>query len=146
MIDRNNIPFLHWSIKVGRVDPETGTALEHFGHIVTALDDIHQAIGTLILTPLGSVPTEPEKGCDTFPYIDKHETIAIPNLTRAVWDALEMWERRIVVQNIEVVQVAFAQFAIKIYWRPTQSVLDDLLITEVSLNANNDNSDVRRVA
>ena len=120
--------------------------MEHFGQIVTALDDIHQAIATLILTPLGSVPTEPEKGCDTFPYIDKHETVAIPNLTRAVWDALEMWERRIVVQNIEVEQVAFSHFAIKIFWRPTQSVLDDLLITEVSLDAKNNNTVARRVA
>lgn len=139
MLDRQNIPFSHWSIKVGRVDPKTGSASEYFGEFVTALNDIHQSITSLVLTPIRSVPIEPEKGCDYFPYIDKHTSIAIPNITRAVWDALTMWEPRIVVQNVEVVQTERAHFAVKILWRPTQSVLDELLVTEVSLNPNNNN-------
>ncbi len=132
MIDRHKIPFQHWSLRVGRVDPDTGLAPDVFGDIVTAIDDLDQAIANIILTPLGSVPTEPEKGCDIAPFVDQHEAIAIPNLTRVIWDALAMWEPRIVLDKVEVSVAAFSHFSTRVFWRPIESVLDDLRVTEVS--------------
>lgn len=143
MQHKDTIPFEHWSHKVGRADPLTGQVPSFYGEVVTAVDDLHQSITNLILTPLGSVPTEPEKGCDIAPYIDRHADIAIPNVTRVVWDALTMWEPRIVLQEVKVEQIGVAHFACNVYWRPIESVLDDLRITEVSIGAN---SDDRRVA
>jgi phage baseplate assembly protein W len=133
MQNKDTIPFEHWSLKVGRADPVTRIVAPFMGEIVSAVDDLHQSISNLILTPLGAVPTEPEKGCDVMPYIDRHADEAIPNVTRAIWDALLMWEPRIVVQDIKVTQAAYAHFECAIYWRPVESVLDDLIVTQVAL-------------
>lgn len=138
MQNKDAIKFEHWSHKVGRADPVTGTVPPIYGVIVTAVDDLHQSISNLILTPLGSVPTEPEKGCDLTPYIDRHADIAIPNVTRVVWDALTMWEPRIALQEVRVEQVGVAHFTCKILWRPSESVLDDLRVTEVAVGADLD--------
>lgn len=139
-----DIPFQHWSLKVGRADPKTREIPAFWGEIVTSIDDLHQAITDLILTPLGSVVTEPELGCDLLPYLDRPMDIAIPNCTRAIWDALTMWEPRIVIQDVQVREVSFSHLEAKVFWRPTESVLDDLLVTEVALN-DQDSAD-RRVA
>lgn len=146
MQNRHTIPFQHWSLRVGRADPQTREVRPFFGEIVTAVDDLDQSIGNLILTPLGTVPTEPEKGCDVTPFIDRHPEEAIPNLTRVIWDALTMWEPRIVVQDVTVEQVAYSHFSTKVFWRPIESVLDDLRVTEVTFGANDNEADQRRVA
>lgn len=135
MLDRFEIPFAHWSMKVGRVDP-TGVAgalvaPDVYGEIVSGIDDLHQSIANLILTPKGSVPTNPEKGCDLFPFIDRHPDIGIPNMTRAIWDAIAIWEPRVVTEEVNVDQLEFAHFACKVFWRPIESVLDDLQQTVV---------------
>lgn len=131
MQNRFTIPFKHWSLRVGRADPETRAVPAFWGEVVSAVDDLHQSIANLILTPKGSVPTEPEKGCDIAPYIDRHPSEAIPNLTVAIWDAITIWEERVVLQDVKVIQVAFGHFATKVFWRPIASVLDDLKVTEV---------------
>lgn len=142
MQDKAAIPYQHWSLKVGRMDASTQVIAPHFGEIVWGVDDLHQSISSLILTPLGSVPTEPEKGCDLLPYIDRSLDIAVPNVTRVIWDALTIWEPRIVLQDIKVFEVAFGHLSAEVYWRPVESVLDDLRVTEVSLTGQAD----RRVA
>lgn len=132
VIDRHTIRHRHWSAKVSRRDPGTGEAPDTYGQIVTAVDDLDQAIVNLVLTPKGSVPTEPEKGVDWPGVIDRHPDVGIPMLTREIWDQLAIWEPRIVTDKVEVVQTAFAHFVTRVFWRPTASVLDDLRITEVS--------------
>ncbi|WP_375590213.1 GPW/gp25 family protein [Hoeflea alexandrii] len=146
MEHRFAIKFAHWSLRVGRTDSVTGLRPEFHGLIVTAVDDLSQSIGNLILTPLGSVPTQPLKGCDLYPFIDRVAGEAIPNLTQAIWDALEIWEPRIVVQDVTVEEVAFGHFATRVFWRPSESVLDDLRITEVHFASANDDSARARVA
>lgn len=132
MIDKDKITYRHWSLQVGRTDPATGIERDANGEIVFAVDDLHQSITNLVLTQKGTVPTEPEKGVDMLAVIDKHPDIGIPTLTRDIWDALLIWEPRIVVQNVAVVMVAYAHFATRVFWRPIESVLDDLLVTEVT--------------
>jgi hypothetical protein len=55
---------------------------------------------------------------------------------------LTIWEPRIVLQDIKVFEVAFGHLSAEVYWRPVESVLDDLRVTEVSLTGQTD----RRVA
>lgn len=111
MIDKDTITHRHCSLKVGRIDPTRGEATPVFGDVVFAVDDLHQSIANIILTPKGSVPTEPEKGCDVLGAIDKHPDIGIPLMTREIWDALTLWEPRIVVQNVEVSMPEFSRFS-----------------------------------
>lgn len=136
MQNRFDIPFQHWSMRVGRADPRTGAVPPFWGEIVSGVDDLDQSIANLILTPLGTVPTEPLKGCDVYPWLDRTPDVAIPNMTRAIWDALSMWEPRIVVQDVTIEETAFAHFACKVFWRPIESVLDDLRVTEVAFGDN----------
>lgn len=131
MIDKDKITHRHWSMKVGRADPATGIAPDAFGDIVTAIDDLSQSITNIILTPKGSVPTEPEKGCDILAAIDRTPDIAIPILTREIWDAITIWEPRVTVEKVEVLTVAFSHFRTRVFWRPVQAVIDDLQVTEV---------------
>lgn len=67
--------------------------------------------------------------------IDKHPDIGIPLLTREIWDAIMIWEPRIVLQKVDVILEAFSHFSCKVFWRPAESVLDDLRVTEVTYRA-----------
>lgn len=134
MIDKDTITHRHWSLKVGRSDPETGIARDSYGEIVTAVDDLSQSITNIVLTPKGSVPTEPEKGCDILGAIDRHPDIGIPYLTREIWDAISIWEKRVIVERVAVAMIAFAHFRTQVFWRPVQSVLDDIIMTEIVYN------------
>ncbi|WCK24613.1 GPW/gp25 family protein [Agrobacterium pusense] len=134
MIDKDKITHRHWSIKVGRADPQTAIAPDTYGEIVTAVEDLSQSITNLILTPKGSVPTEPEKGVDILGSIDRHPDIGIPYLTREIWDAITLWEPRVTVERVDVNMVQFSHFQTQVFWRPVQSVLDDLQVTEVVYN------------
>lgn len=131
MLNRHNIPYAHWSLKVGRYDPDNLSAAEVHGQIVFTLEDVDQGITDIVLTPKRSVPGNPEKGCDLEPYTDNHPAIAVPNITREIWDAIALWEPRAIVDEVSVVQIAFSHFVARIFWHPIQSVLDDLQVTEV---------------
>lgn len=135
MIDRTQIPYANWSLRVGRADPKTGELRDTLGEIVFAIDDLDQSIANIILTPLGSVPINPLKGCDIMPYIDQIPDILIPNLTREIWDAITIWVKRVVLQKVEVVMVGTAHFAARVFWRPSERILDDLRVTEVTYSA-----------
>lgn len=132
MIDKDTITHRHWSLKVGRLNPETGVSADVFGAVVLAVEDLHQSIANIIMTPKGSVATEPEKGCDVLAAIDKHPDVGIPILTREITDALTIWEPRVVVQQVTVVMTEFSRFKTQVFWRPIENVMDDLLMTEVA--------------
>ena len=134
MIDKDTITHRHWSLEVGRADPETGIAPPTYGDIVVAVDDLSQSITNLVLTPKGSVPTEPLKGVDMLGAIDRHPDIGIPYLTRDIWDAIRIWEPRVIVRKVDVLTVAFSHFACRVFWQPVQSVIDDIQMTEVVYN------------
>ena len=127
LVDRHQIPFLHWQ---HRVVPGADAA---WGEIVSGYDDIDQAIRIIVLTPKGTVPTEPEKFCDALSYIDRPPAIAIPGITREVWDALTRWEPRIVVDRVTVTAVAFHHFRVPIFWRAREDVAAEIRLTEVDL-------------
>lgn len=135
MQDKYDIPFKHWSLKVGRADPQTGERRAFWGEIVAGLDDLTQSITNLILTPLGSVPTEPLKGCDLQPYIDRHPNIAIPQIQRAIWDAIAIWEPRVTVSVVRVYEAEYARLVAEVHWQPAAGVLDDQKILTVPLVA-----------
>lgn len=134
MIDKDAITHRHWSLRVGRADPETRLAPETYGEIEVALSDLSQSIANLVLTPKGGVPTEPEKGVDVLGAIDKHPDIGIPYLSREIWDAIRIWEQRVVVEKVTIGELTYAHFVATILWRPAEGVVSELQVTEVTFN------------
>ncbi len=129
MSERFQTPHLHWQLRVrpGAVPP--------WGEIAAGLDDLEQSIRTIILTPPGSVPLEPEKFCAALDYIDRPPAVAIPAITREIFDALTRFEPRIeLAEPVQVEMLAFNHFRAVITWRPRADVLADIIRTEVILS------------
>ena len=122
------VDHLHWQHKISR-----GKEPAAWDEIVVGLADIEQALHIIVLTPKRSVPTEPEKFCDALDYIDRPPAIAVPNITREIWDALAAWEPRITIKEVQVVQVAFEHFRALISWQPVEAVLDEIQQTSIEL-------------
>jgi phage baseplate assembly protein W len=88
------------------------------GEIVTALDDLHQAIQIIVQTPLGSVPLEPEFGCALYKWLDKPAPIAAHKIIKEITTALLRWEPRIEVGPIQRMEASQGKLRIRITWRP----------------------------
>ncbi|MEC5291961.1 baseplate [Aurantimonas sp. C2-6-R+9] len=125
-VSRSAIPYAHWSMKVGRRAPA-------WGEIVDQIDDLDQGIANLIFTPKGSVPTEPEKGCDLLPWIDRPPAVAVPRLTVEIWEGLARWHPRITVREVSVAILGFAHYSVPVFWSPIASVIEDIRRTEITL-------------
>lgn len=127
-VDRAAIPYAHWSARVGRDAPA-------LGEIVSEYDDLAQGIATLFLTPKGSVPTEPLKGCDVLRYMDRPPSEAVVNMLPEMWEALADWHPRIVCEELDLVPLAgaseagFSAFRATVRWRPRDSVAQSFLTT-----------------
>lgn len=131
-ISRSAIPFAHWSMRVGRDAPA-------FGEIVAQVADLEQGIANLVFTPKGSVPTEPDKGCDVLPYMDLPPAVAVPKLLVAIWEGLKAWHPRIVVDSVQVEPVddaehGFSHFRVPVFWRPVAGVVQELLRTDIDVS------------
>lgn len=121
------VSHLHWQHKV-----QPG-ALAAWGELAVGLEDLEQCMRTIALTPKLSVPTEPEQFCDAINYIDRPPAVAIPNVTRELWDALARWEPRIILHEIHVSQIAFEHFKARIDWRPVEDVASEIRQTVIDL-------------
>ncbi|SDQ70546.1 hypothetical protein [Pseudovibrio sp. Tun.PSC04-5.I4] len=116
---------LHWQIKLAQ-DPD---AL--WNEAVIGLDDLAQCIRIICLTAKLSVPTQPEQFCSALDYIDRVPTEAIPGISKEIWEGIDRWEPRILLDSVDVVQAGFAYFTAAIYWRPRSDVLSDINRTDV---------------
>ena len=124
LVDRRSITHLHWQLALDRSRLAAG-------EVVVGLADLEQEIRSLILTPKGSVPLNPEMGSDLAPYIDRPPAVGVPAMTREVWAARTTWCKRIVVEDGPVTMVAFHHFAIPVFRRPVEGIADDGRRTEV---------------
>ncbi len=128
MLDRRTIPFLHWQPKIGR-----NLAATALGAIVHGLDDVEQAINTIVLTEKGSVPTEPEKCTRLAPYIDRRPDYAIPNISREIFDAIRAWEPRVIVERVVITRADFDHWRFPVFWRLRADVTRTIRQTVVLL-------------
>lgn len=118
MIDRNAINFVHWQ---KRLVAENGDMLG--GEIVTDFADIEQEISILINTMIGSVPTNPLKGCDIYPLIDLPSEEATPLICQKIWDAITAWITRIEIGSVHATPLEVHHWKVLISWRPKNDVL-----------------------
>lgn len=126
MLDRSDIPFVHWQMR----RDDSGAAV--LGEISAELDDLEQEIRQCILTPKGSVPLNPEKGCDLDQFRDRPLNVRHLFVVAEVREALSRDVLRIELRDVRV-SAEFAAIRISIIWRPTASVLDEFITTEVEI-------------
>lgn len=103
--DIRNITAADWQPRLGA-----------HGDIVAGVDDIHQCIRTILMTPKGSVPHRPEFGSDIWRYLDLPTGEAIPHVVREGIEALRRWELRIEVIRMVPVELG-AHLHITVEWR-----------------------------
>lgn len=82
--------------------PDWQPKLGEIGAVVQGIDDIKQCINIILSTPKGSVPFLPDFGSDLWKYVDYPINQATPYLIKETIDAIEMWEQRIRITNIEI--------------------------------------------
>ena len=126
IVDRARLPFAHWQMALSSGASDAG-----LGQIVAGLDDLEQAINTIVLTEQGTVPLQPLKCTKLLPWIDKPPAVAIPNFTREIWDALTTWEPRIVVDSVKPRAASFSHWVFPVFWYPRADVARQIRMTEV---------------
>jgi len=65
-------------------------------------EDIAQSIEIILTTPKGSKIFEPEFGSELYKFIDNVSPAVIPRIIAEVWKALQRWEPRIRLINVDV--------------------------------------------
>lgn len=68
--------------------------------LVTAADDINQAIAIILTTSTGSVPLRPDFGADLWRYLDLPADQAAPPIIAKATRAINQWEPRVKVVRI----------------------------------------------
>lgn len=70
------------------------------GVVAEGLQDIRQCLDILLRTVKSTDPLRPEFGSDIFQYVDSPSTIGIPNMKRAIIEAVDLWEKRVQIVTI----------------------------------------------
>lgn len=97
---------------------------------VSGIDDIHLCITNILSTQKGTDILRPEFGSDHFKFIDYPEDVAIPNFVREITQALQKWERRIVIDEV-LVDGEAPHFTFTVMWSLTDDVYREIYRTEV---------------
>lgn len=122
----SEIRHIHWQLRAGETEPASSA-------IVTGYDDIDQEVRTIILTPIGSVPCNPLKGCNLLPYIDRPPAEALPRICQEVWDAVTTWVSRIEVLTVTARAEAAHHFVVSVPWRVRGDVAQEIRQSDVSV-------------
>lgn len=71
----------------------------------------------------------PDFGSDHFDYLDQPFDIAVPNMVREIFMAIERWEKRVIVQKVEIEGLA-PHFTFRILWVVAEDVVRQIYHTE----------------
>jgi len=86
--------------------------LNDIGNAAEGLDDIDQCIKIILMTRKGSVPHRPEFGSDIWQYIDYPINESIPNIIKEAYDAITLWETRVLINSITA-EIAYCEQRLK---------------------------------
>lgn len=96
-------------------------SLETQGQVVQGADDIRQCINIILYTIPGSLPLQPEFGCDLHQYIDEPVTNR-SKIAKAIFDAIELFEPRVVVTSVTSVLVGAERIDFSINYKILNTV------------------------
>lgn len=98
------------------------------GMIAEGIEDIRQCIDLILRTRKGTAPLNPLFGSDVYEWVDKPISLSIPNIKKAIIDAIGIWEKRVQVQRItHEINVSHLTFHI------TYKLVDQDLLDIISL-------------
>lgn len=98
-------------------------SLDNPNKIVQGIDEISQCILVILSTQKGSDPFRPEFGCDIFPYIDLPIQRAKTLMIKAIIEAIEIWETRVIVKKITTEIMDGSKLSFIIEWEAVNSDL-----------------------
>ncbi|MDE4010671.1 GPW/gp25 family protein [Glaesserella parasuis] len=92
-------------------------------------DDLHQCIINILSTRKGSDVLRPDFGSNHFEYIDQPFDIAVPNMVREIFVAIDKWEKRVVVQEVQISGEA-PHFLFNVKWCVAEDIERQIYATE----------------
>lgn len=96
-------------------------ALGQLGAYVTDLDEVHQALCILLLTPTGYDPLRPEFGVGIQKWVDRPIQRIIGRASSEIMRAIARWEPRAEPLELNLFQTGDAGLRIKVRWRPART-------------------------
>lgn len=115
----SNLRHTHWQIAPNDIDHIQGE------------DDLHQCIKNILATRKGSDVLRPEFGSNHFDYLDQPFDIAVPNMVREIFIAIERFEKRVVLQQVYISGQA-PHFTFNLQWRIAEALSRQIYTTEFS--------------
>ena len=97
---------------------------------VCGVDDINLCIENILITRKGTDILRPQFGCNHFDYIDQPSDVAIPNMVREIYSALVEWEKRIVIEKVQIFGEA-PHFELTVFYHLTNETHREIYKTTV---------------
>ena len=82
------------------LSPVWTLSLNGGGAIAEGMEAIKQCLNVIVRTTKGTDPLRPEFGCDLYKFADQPINTAIPNMKKAMLEAIGRWEPRVKVNKI----------------------------------------------
>ncbi|MCT8721227.1 GPW/gp25 family protein [Glaesserella parasuis] len=116
-MNTHTLQHTHWQIA-----PEGVESIQGEG-------DLHQCIINILSTRKGSDVLRPDFGSNHFEYIDQPFDIAVPNMVREIFVAIDKWEKRVVVQEVQISGEA-PHFFFNVKWYVAEDIERQIYTTE----------------
>ncbi|MCT8589526.1 GPW/gp25 family protein [Glaesserella parasuis] len=116
-MNTHTLQHTHWQIA-----PEGVESIQGEG-------DLHQCIINILSTRKGSDVLRPDFGSNHFEYIDQPFDIAVPNMVREIFVAIDKWEKRVVVQEVQISGEA-QHFFFHVKWCVAEDIERQIYATE----------------
>ena len=95
--------------------------------VVEGVQDVDQAIRTILRTPKGSDPHRPTFGSNVHLYIDNPVHQVIPHLVRESVDAIKEWEKRCELVKVTPT-IDGSQITLRVQWKLADGVLRETAV------------------
>jgi phage baseplate assembly protein W len=96
------------------------------GAIAEGLSAIRQCIDIIIRTTPGTDPLRPEFGSNVYKYQDHPADVAIPNIKKAILEAIAIWEKRVIITSITHI-LDISRLYLNVNYRLTDDTLTDII-------------------
>src|ERR1035437_2058541 len=118
----SNITSGDWSLMLDSTAAMLGFS-SGLGNVVQGLADVDQCIRIILTTPKGTDPFRPTFACDLWQFLDLQINIATAHIVREVFEAITIWEPRVIIESVSVLPVldgsaqSGAHLNVKLKWR-----------------------------